>query len=122
MNAHNVKHPTFIRKLRIAIAQAVRTRRTVSVTNAKGKHALTVIYLTGNAAWSVIGSCSGFYCLDKHAKDVTALVLKAVKMVPPVIGINVDASTLLGTYKSLIDGFTLVMAVNAKLQEVSHHA
>ena len=89
MNLQSLLHLTTLARLFAAMRQAVSSRRgaprskgvrgVANVFNAKGKLSITVCYLVGEAAWSLLGVSSGFYFIDAKGKNITALVLRALR-------------------------------------------
>lgn len=82
MNICSLRNFVFQTKILLAMRNALKSRLQ-DVKNSKGKTCLKVIYLTGAAAWKLIGKVSGFMYLDANGKDITTLVHSS--LVPDVL-------------------------------------
>jgi hypothetical protein len=91
MNINALLHLTTLARLNRAIRDAVNSRSAfrrrsnkavhgvARVLNAKGKVSIVVCYLVGQAARAVLGTSSGLYFTDAKGRDITAMVLRAIR-------------------------------------------
>lgn len=79
MNKCTLAHILTGVKIYLAMRAAVKSRNCEYVRNRKGGLFMTVMYVTGDHVWRILGKSSGFVFLDAKGNDVTKLVLSVLK-------------------------------------------
>ncbi len=79
MNFFSLMHLVIQKKIKSAMQHAMKKRNWAHVINSKGRACIAVHYLTGEKAWSMLGSVSGFLFLDKKGNDITNVVLQSLR-------------------------------------------
>lgn len=80
MNKCTLAHIVTGVKIFLAMRAAVKSRTQQTVNNRKGGLFMTVLYLTGELAWQVLGKSSGFLFRDAKGRNVSELVLSTLEV------------------------------------------